>query len=449
MHSMSAHDRLIDVILGKNLLDAAWYADRFPDAGMLGMDAAYHYRHYGHLMGRPPSPAYLDADRLRALSLPLPLQGDALQSAWQHSLAGTYGTVLEYARLHVPEALSHSIATLRANAALAAGDTGGWLHHLNEYFAHYGAAPLRMDDRAAQEGGDHGAAGLLSRFGTGPLPAVTGGPLVSVIMPAWNAAGTVSAAARSILGQTWRNLELLIVDDASDDGTWAALQALAASDARVKIRRNRVNVGPYVSKNLMLDAVRGDWITGHDADDWAHPQRIEHHLNAILPCASPPRVSMPYMLRIDEQGLIERFSRVSDYCLDGVARLAAIAGTFEAGFLREELGCWDNVRFGADSEMISRARVLIGDEFRKLPQISMICLNLQGSLTNDSVTGVHPETGLSQPRRDYIAGYRGWHRSMEAQQDRSAARLSFPPQARPFEAPAAMVVPAGAICGNL
>lgn len=441
MHKMCAMNQMVDFIFEKNLFDAAWYRASYRDLSMLGMQPAYHYRHYGYAMDRPPAPYYLDAARRKALALPLPDKGRALQQAHDLARRFSHETGIEYARLHVPETLAYSIETLRANAALAKGKKDAWLHHINCYLKNFGAAPLVMGQ----------GAGLLDRFATNTAPEVTGGPLVTVIMPVWNAETTITAAVQSILAQTWRNLELLIADDASQDGTWPVIQRLAEGDSRVKIRRNKVNVGPYVSKNIMLAEARGAWITGHDADDWAHPQRLEKHMQMILSRPVPPRVSMSYMIRMDEAGMIDRFSPISDYCLDGAARLAAISGTFEAAFLRDSLGCWDNVRFGADSELVARARVLIGDEFAKLPQISMICLNLESSLTNDQDTGVHPVTGLSQSRQNYLAAYKHWHEKLKMAGG-IGAKLKFPPglsQIRAFPAPDEMAVPVEAIHRNL
>lgn len=369
----------------------------------------------------------------RALAEPAPKKNFELRDAHEIARRGDHDLGISYARLHVPQQLSYTIETLQANAALAKGDEVDWLRHLNNYIGHFGAAQVRLHD------GDT----LLDRFSTDHLPEITGAPLVSVIMPAWNAQKTIRAAAQSILAQTWRNLELLMVDDASEDGTWAAMQELAARDDRVKIFRNKINIGPYASKNIMLSMVRGEWVTGHDADDWAHPQRLEHHMAALLKSATPPRASVTFMVRLEADGMMDRFAPISDYSLDGIARDAAISCTFRADFLRDSLGSWDNVRFGADSELISRTQALIGDEFIKFPQISMLCMNLEGSLTNNATHGVDRTVGPSQVRRDYGAAWTEWHKTLKESKGENA-RLTFPPlgdDVRPFAAPDAALVP--------
>lgn len=423
------------------ILDPDWYRRAYPDVVELGMDPAEHFLRYGQAMGRAPSAEFLsDPHRARALGLPVPRKGRELLEAHEIARGGEHALGMSYARLHVPSNLAYTIEAMRANEALALGDQRGWLRHLNIYMKHFDAAPVQLAD------GDQ----LVDRFTTAPLPAVTGGPLVSIIMPAWNAQKTIRAAAQSVLAQTWRNLELLIVDDFSTDGTWGVMQELAASDKRVRIFRNRINVGPYVSKNIALTMANGEWITGHDADDWAHPQRVEHHMKDIHDSARPPRASATYMIRLEEDGLMDRFAPISGYSLDGIARLASISTTFQADFLRERLGGWDNIRFGADSELIARTKTLIGNELVNFSRIGMLCMNLSESLTNHANHGVGRREGLSPVRQEYLENYVAWHKQLKENAGKGA-KFGFPPASegsRPFPAPEAAKVPLFAVRRN-
>ena len=348
-------------------------------------------------------------------------------AARDRALTGDHDGAIRLARRRLGPGQAHALEILQANHALSTGDRDSWLAHLNAYLAHFSSAPLQL------EGGD--GQHILTRLSAVPSPAVTGGPLVSVLMPVWNAERTVAAAARSILTQTWRNLELLVVDDASEDGTWAVLQEIASRDSRVRLRRNRVNVGPYVSKNIALTEACGQWITGHDADDWAHPGRIAGHVAAATGAGA--QASVIHMLRICPDGSVTRLSRTSENSPDGVARACFVSCLFDAAFLRERLGHWDSVRFGADSEIMSRARRLTGRDLPRIPIVGLLCLDLPGSLTNQTRSGMSQATGLSPIRQDYRQAFLEWHRSLEAGQ----GRMPFPLQVRPFPAPAGMIVP--------
>lgn len=429
----------IALLRDSGVFDAEWYCSTYADVGALRMDPAEHYLRFGRPMGRMSADGeQIDISVLRKLQgFASPAKGRALLEAHEICRSGDHALGLAYAKKYVPQDLSYTIETLRANAALRRKDEAGWLVHLNAYLGHFNAAPVHL---APVTSGYQ--ASLIDRFRCGPLPALTGGPLITIIMPAWNAEKTVRAAARSILEQTWHNLELLIVDDFSTDGTWAELQRLAAEDRRVRILRNAVNVGPYVSKNIALDLAQGAWITGHDADDWAHPQRLEQHMRALQQYANLPRASVTFMLRCEPDGMLDRFAPVSDYSLDGVARDAAISCTYEARFLKDRLGSWDCVRFGADSELSARTQVLIGEEYRRLPFISMLCMNLEGSLTNNPVYGVTRSAGPSQVRVAYSDAWRAWHKTLAAAPP-AAQRLAFPPptESRAFSASDKALVP--------
>ena len=437
----------IELLRSSGHFDPDWYRATYPDVALLGMDPAEHYLEYGFRMNRDPGPDFSTAFHRMALrelkpeAEPVTVlarrkkeasenaspynEKAVLVAAYRDSRSGNHARAIALAERHLPFNLRHTAHILRANAAIAARREADWLAALNAYLQHFDTAPLVLE----------GTGPLLDRLATAPLPAVTGGPLVTVIMPAWNAEATVRTAARSVLNQTWQNLELLIVDDCSSDGTWNVLQEIAASDDRVRIFRNAANVGPYVSKNIALRESRGAWITGHDADDWAHPQRIERHLAAALQTSA--RASLTYMIRVQTNGHFDTFARVSDFSPDGVTRISSISNLLRRDFLAETLGFWDSVRFGADSEMIARARLFAGNEFRNFRHIGMICLSMPTGLTNHREFGIHGASGLSPVRTRYKTSWSEWHKTLKTS---GRAYVGFPLESRPFPAPREMAV---------
>jgi succinoglycan biosynthesis protein ExoO len=103
-------------------------------------------------------------------------------------------------------------------------------------------------------------------------------PRVSIIVPAYNAAGFLERALHSALAQTMPNLEVIVVDDASSDGTLALAREVAARDSRVRVLHNEHNRGMYPTYNRAIDAARGEWIAALDADDIWLPERLEQML---------------------------------------------------------------------------------------------------------------------------------------------------------------------------
>lgn len=99
-------------------------------------------------------------------------------------------------------------------------------------------------------------------------------PLVSVLMTAHNIAEYIEEAVTSVLRQSWPNLELVVVDDASSDSTWQILQRLQRSVGNLRCRRLNSNLGTYFAKNHALQLARGEFIFFQDADDICHPERI-------------------------------------------------------------------------------------------------------------------------------------------------------------------------------
>ncbi|MBN1607790.1 MAG: FkbM family methyltransferase [Polyangiaceae bacterium] len=326
------------------------------------------------------------------------------------------------------------INLLRANQCL--DDEAKWLSLVNEYLRQFGIARIELLP---------GTAPRFYRITAAPKLRVDNGPLVSVIMPAFNAERTLRRAAESLLAQTWRPLELTIVDDASTDNTFAVAKALAESDPRVTVLRNRANVGPYVSKNLALRVVRGRFIAGHDADDWAHPQAIQNQCEAMLRSDGEIQASLTRMLRTTEAGEIVSFAKIGRSSDDGARRLASISCMFEADVLRTRLGYWDSIRFGADTELIARAERVLGSGVVHLNQLGRLCLDAEGSLSNDPVYGVDKLRGASPTRLEYRTAWQAWHESLAY----GEGYLPFPQHRRVFAAPEVALVPLSSVLANL
>lgn len=100
-------------------------------------------------------------------------------------------------------------------------------------------------------------------------------PLVSVIMPAYNAAEYAEQAVESILNQTYKRFEFIIIDDASTDSTLNILKDIRAKDKRIILIQNKKNLGVTRSLNKGLELAKGEYIIRMDADDWSYPDRFE------------------------------------------------------------------------------------------------------------------------------------------------------------------------------
>ncbi|MGH9411930.1 MAG: glycosyltransferase family 2 protein [Vicinamibacterales bacterium] len=105
-------------------------------------------------------------------------------------------------------------------------------------------------------------------------------PLVSVIMPAYNAAAYIQDALWSALGQTFRDLEVVVVDDGSHDGTIAIVRDLAAGDSRVRLIEQH-NGGVATARNAALRVARGEFLALLDSDDVWAPTFLEAQLQVF------------------------------------------------------------------------------------------------------------------------------------------------------------------------
>ncbi|MDP1644125.1 MAG: glycosyltransferase [Thiobacillus sp.] len=108
------------------------------------------------------------------------------------------------------------------------------------------------------------------------MPNTNTSPLVSVLMPAYNHAPYVRAAVESVLGQTYGNLELIAIDDASSDATWGVLQSF--EDERLHLSRHDTNQGAHATLNEAMGLARGEFIAIINSDDVFAANRIDRLL---------------------------------------------------------------------------------------------------------------------------------------------------------------------------
>lgn len=123
---------------------------------------------------------------------------------------------------------------------------------------------------------------------------------VSVIVPAWKATDFVGAAIASALASTGVSLEVVVVDDASPDDTFATLQKLAAAEPRLRIDRLAVNSGPSAARNRAIEMANGRYIAVLDADDTLAPDRLQRLVR--IADADGADIVVDDMLEVDEQG---------------------------------------------------------------------------------------------------------------------------------------------------
>lgn len=260
---------------------------------------------------------------------------------------------------------------------------------------------------------------------------VLDGPKISVLLAAYEAQDTLATALKSLQNQTWKNFEVLVLDDCSPtDGTRIVTESFSKSDSRVKYVRLDNNAGAYIARNHGLDLAAGEIITIHDADDWSHPLKLETQARFLLSNS-------------DVLGCTSEQARCTSDLVFTKLRGGGGFTTFNTSSfmwkvdpVRKALGYWDTVRFGADNEFIRRMRTVFGkDSFVKM---STGPLSFQReadtSITGDAIKGIDIG-GYYGVRKEYLLAQEYYH-----QREGADHLYKNDPLCRPFPAPEMMNV---------
>jgi teichuronic acid biosynthesis glycosyltransferase TuaG len=143
--------------------------------------------------------------------------------------------------------------------------------------------------------------------------------VVSVVMPAYNAAKYIGSSVRSVLEQTYRQLELIVIDDCSTDGTAQLVEASVGADARVKVIRLPKNRGaPAGPRNVGVVVAQGKWVAFIDADDIWHPQKLASQMQVLQ--ASGARFCSTQMLDFTDEDSL-RFAPPASFEIERIGFL--------------------------------------------------------------------------------------------------------------------------------
>jgi hypothetical protein len=242
---------------------------------------------------------------------------------------------------------------------------------------------------------------------------------VTIIVSVFKPTESLLAAVGSLVAQSWRNLQIVIVDDASPDEHTAVLDRARALDPRVEYVRMPANGGAYRARTTGISHARGEFVGFQDGDDWSHPQRIERQMRAFTGDVVAT-LSNAVWLYDDLQ-----------ITVPGAAPYARIAPSLilRRDPVLERLGPFDQMRRAADTEFIERLAAVFGraavvtvDEPLSLYQLT------HGSLSRgDFRLGWRRDARVS-----YHSAFRHWHRQIAAG---SAAPVIESDRGRAFAAP--------------
>lgn len=308
------------------------------------------------------------------------------------------------------------------------------LQNINEFLGFFDLAPLRLKQPELPPSVTN--IGMSSTRIAGGLAALEG-PLVSVLMTAYNSAEYITSAVESVLAQTYSNIELIIVDDASDDATLDVIKKLALNDQRIKCVSLPCNAGTYVAKTVGLQHAKGEFITCHDSDDWSHPARIERQMQPLLKYTQLVATISDWV-RLEENGV--PYARGAFPLM----RLNPASPLFRRSLVLKKTGVWDLVRTGADSEFIARLKLVFGrDSVKRIRQPLAFGAHRPGSLMTALDTG-YTSDNKNNNRLLYWEAWSHWHINMTQQGkipfiDITTAHI------RPFNTPEALQVPESVI----
>lgn len=231
---------------------------------------------------------------------------------------------------------------MKANEASSRDDgMATWAEVINSLFAKNGLIPIALDSSRSGP--------ALDRIRPDTELAYIEGPLVTVIVPTFNGSEHIETALDSLRNQTWKNIEVIVVDDGSSAEHQQKLVNICKNYENVRLILNDQNKGAYPARNDALAVANGEFVTVHDDDDWSHPQKIEFQMTRLLADPLCPG-NMSRHVRATEGIYFKRINNNPSFCQANYSSLLVRRD------LLQKLGGWDQVNRGGDAEFRDRLR---------------------------------------------------------------------------------------------
>lgn len=323
-------------------------------------------------------------------------------------------------------------AWLYYSNALASLSSTERLDYLNRFLDAHQVPELRLFD-------EHCHPGPMNVQAVADYPVVHG-PLVTVLMTTYNSADRIISAIRSVLNQSYSDIELIVIDDASSDDTGDIVKAIMIDDQRVRYIGLPCNVGTYVAKNIGLQYAKGEFVTCHDSDDWSHPLKIERQVMPLLQNRKLICTTSDWV-RMQDDGTY--YARP----VHPLKRFNPSSPLFRRKEVLETTGAWDCVRTGADSEFAARLKLVFGRKaVLAIRQPLAFGAHRPGSLMTDAHTG-YTARRVPPDRLDYWESWTWWH--INELRAKRKPRMHGILDARVYDAPPSLLVPKYDIMANL
>jgi glycosyltransferase involved in cell wall biosynthesis len=243
-------------------------------------------------------------------------------------------------------------------------------------------------------------------------------PLITVILSVRNAASNIEECIFSILNQSYKNLEIIAIDDFSSDKSYSILKSLKRFDKRLRVYRNVKKYGLAVTLNRIVKKTKGDFLAFMDTEDFSSPNRLKKQLNYLL--NNPQVVAVGSQVTfIDEKG--KKIGR-SDFPLENELiyknPLHGISMQFETIMINKKVLPKDIIKFHSGASPFIYSDILIK-------------ISNYGKLANlDQFLHFHrnnPKIYLSDVKRNVVSLMKLWVKSRALYDYQTPFRAFFSP----------------------